>query len=374
MSQAAGVEGNTELLRRIALRLEQSPDGWLSFRDYMEMCLYEPGCGYYTSEREKLGRTGDFYTSSSLGGLLGECLAHYIDREMNQAEGPLHLVEWGGGSGRLARQVLEALQERNPALYDRLTYTGVETSPYHRRLQNEALQAHGTRIRIIPPEAWKPSSGQGRTLVFSNELPDAFPVHRVVYRPEGWMELGVRRRVVDGQLEEAERPVSGGELEHYITSERLPRREGQRFEAGLDALRWYRSLASKLAPQSLVVTIDYGDVREELHAAHRMNGTLLCYRHHAASDTPLIDAGEQDMTAHVNFSAWMETGERASLSTVTYQTQKQFLVEQGILGLLHDHDARDPFSETAKRNRAIRQLLLSDSMSELFKVLIQIKK
>jgi SAM-dependent MidA family methyltransferase len=373
MQQATSREGNPELLRRLELRLERSADGWLSFRDYMEMCLYEPACGYYTSDREKLGRSGDFYTSSSLGGLLGECLAGYIAGELEKTSGPLQLVEWGGGSGRLAVQVLGSLRKRGPELYGRVSYTGVEASPYHRRLQAQALHEHGECVSIVPPEVWEPGDPRQRLLLFSNELPDAFPVHRLVYRPEGWMELGV---VLDaeGRLVEAERPVSGADLQEYIAVERLPQRPGQRFEAGLDALRWYRSMAGRLAPQSLIVTIDYGDVREELHAAHRMEGTLLCYRHHVASDTPLRYPGEQDITAHVNFSALMEAGERASLQTVKYQTQKQFLVEQGLLELLQDHDARDPFSETAKRNRAIRQLLLSDSMSELFKVLVQTKK
>ncbi|WP_159883908.1 class I SAM-dependent methyltransferase [Paenibacillus puerhi] len=367
-------EENNGLLERILERLGESPDDFLSFRDYMEACLYDPEWGYYTSERPKIGHTGDFYTAASLGGLLGECLAAYISVQLKSFEGTLRLIEWGGGTGRLAAQVLDTIREKEPELYGRLRYTGVEASLYHRRLQAETLQEHKELIDIVAPESWSASGSLANTVLFSNELPDAFPVHRIVWRQEGWMELGVRWSPAVGKLVETERPLRGEELLRYIEAEQLPRRVDQRFEVNLDAVRWCREIAAKLASGSLMVTIDYGDVREELHASHRMEGTLLCYRGHVASDTPLEHAGEQDITSHVNFSAFMEAGEAKGMETVLYQTQKQFLVEQGILGLLQNHDASDPFSETAKRNRAIRQLLLSDSMSELFKVLVQRKK
>ncbi|SDC73427.1 SAM-dependent methyltransferase, MidA family [Paenibacillus sp. UNCCL117] len=362
------------LLERLRQRLDASAEGFLSFHDYMELCLYEPDYGYYTSGREKIGRSGDYYTAGALGGLLGECLAGYISKQLEAFDGPVRLVEWGGGTGRLADGVLNGIRTRDRQLYDRLRYTSVEASPYHRGLQAAALAEHRERVEIIGPEAWELAGKLENAVIFSNELPDAFPVHRVVYRQEGWMELGVRLHAAEGRFEEVERPVCDTEVMAYIERERLPRRLGQRFEVNLAALRWYRELASGLAPGSLIITIDYGDVRDELHASHRMEGTLICYRGHAASDTPLQHAGEQDITSHVNFSALMEAGQAAAMETVAYQTQKQFLVEQGILQLLQDHDASDPFSPAAKRNRAIRQLLLSDSMSELFKVLIQTKK
>lgn len=134
-----------------------------------------------------------------------------------------------------------------------------------------------------------------------------------------------------------------------------------------------KNVAAGLGERAELITIDYGDVREELYAPHRMNGTFLCYRKHQAYDLPLLYPGEQDMTSHVNFSTLIDAGRECGLNQFQLMTQKQFLVENGLLNRLQPHDAADPFSPAAKRNRAIRQLLISDQMSELFKVLIQKK-
>ncbi|MUG72576.1 class I SAM-dependent methyltransferase [Paenibacillus validus] len=366
----------TGLAGIIRNKIADSEGGWIPFRDFMEMALYDPKYGYYMKEQEKIGRSGDFYTASSVGALLGECVAHYtIGAAKSMDRGAaLQFVEWGGGDGRFARQFLDALKEADASVYRQVMYTSVEASPYHRRLQTEALASHAGRVQFITPESWMAGGTWTQAILFSNELPDAFPVHRLVRRAKGWMELGVRYDGDTCSFKETEQPVRNEELLRYIEAENLPEREGQRFEASLDSLRWYGQAARRLAPGCRVLTIDYGHTREELHAAHRMNGTLLCYRGHQASDTPLEHVGEQDITAHVNFSALMEAGEEAGLETVAYFTQKQFLVEHGILDGLQDHDARDPFSPAARRNRAIRQLLLSDRMSELFKVLIQQKR
>jgi SAM-dependent MidA family methyltransferase len=123
----------------------------------------------------------------------------------------------------------------------------------------------------------------------------------------------------------------------------------------------------------MIITIDYGDRSGELYAEHRMNGTLLCYRDHRAYDDPYAFPGEQDITSHVNFDACIRTGEQTGITDWTYKSQKQFLVDAGILDRLANTATLDPFSQAARNNRMIRQLLLSDGMSELFKVLVQYK-
>ena len=116
--------------------------------------------------------------------------------------------------------------------------------------------------------------------------------------------------------------------------------------------------------------MDYGHEAQELTAAHRMRGTLLCYKDHMAHDRPFMAPGEQDITAHVNFTACRLAAEQAGWQMIYYDTQKQFLIDQGVLQDLSSHDGLNPFSEAAKRNRSIRQLLLSDNMSETFKVMV----
>jgi SAM-dependent MidA family methyltransferase len=352
--------------------LKRRPHSSVTFCEYMEWCLYHPEFGYYTKERVKLGKEGDFYTSASLGGLMGETLASYVLAELGQNAGEVSLVEWGGGNGQMARDVLQELQRLDSAFYQRLHYISVETSPFHRRLQEEQLALHKEKVCWMSEEEFKKAGPWRSTLIYSNELPDAFPVHKAVYQGGAWQEIYVGWDEADGCLTERMEPLLEGPVAEYIHRYQLPEREGQQIEVNLAAEQWLHELSSSLE-QGTILTIDYGDVSEELYAAHRMKGTLLCYRRHQASDTPLLYPGEQDMTTHVHFSALIRAGEEGGMTSQRLLTQKQFLLENGLLDKLQGHDARDPFSAAAKRNRAIRQLLLSDSMSELFKVLIQKK-
>jgi SAM-dependent MidA family methyltransferase len=143
--------------------------------------------------------------------------------------------------------------------------------------------------------------------------------------------------------------------------------EGQTAEVALDGQAWLAGLLGRLG-QGLVVVVDYGDESVELVSSHRMDGTLVCYRNHLASFDPYEDPGEQDLTAHVNFTSLRRVALEAGWRESWYGTQKRFLVEAGLLERLIPHADADPFHPAARRNRAIRQLLLSDNMSELFKV------
>lgn len=368
-------QGNAGLVRWLREKIDESGRQAISFRDYMAYCLYHPTWGYYTAERPKLGKEGDFYTSAALGSLMGEMIAAWIVGTVADAPegGPLTLIEWGGGGGKLAADVLDALQAKEPALYARLRFIAVELSPYHRRLQQERLAAHAALAEWLTEEEWRSRGPWRRAVVWSNELLDAFPVQRLVYdEAAGWQEVYVGWDEAAARFAERLLPLSDAQTLAYIASEGLPTRGGQRFEVNLAAPRWMKEVAARLQ-SGWLLTIDYGDVGRELYASHRMAGTLLCYRGHRAADRPLDFPGEQDMTAHVNFSALMRAGDEAGLTLVQWTTQKQFLLEQGLLGQLQNHSGADPFSAAARRNRAIRQLLLSDGMSELFKVLIHKK-
>jgi SAM-dependent MidA family methyltransferase len=185
------------------------------------------------------------------------------------------------------------------------------------------------------------------------------------------MELHVGWNDAQG-FAELESPCRNNELFEYLQAGGIKLRDGQTAEINLEAPEWVRRRLEQLeAGAGMLLTIDYGDIAKELFAEHRMNGTLICYRRHVAVDEPYRNAGEQDMTAHVDFSACLRAGEHAGASRAKLMTQREFLVEAGILGLLQEHRSPDPFGQEARSNRAIRQLLLSDQMSELFKVLIQ---
>ncbi|MFD2672338.1 class I SAM-dependent methyltransferase [Marinicrinis sediminis] len=355
---------------------------FIPFRDYMQTCLYHPEFGYYMKPQQKLGKTGDFYTSVSLGNLMAGCMLAHMRRMIDQyADGDvqIELVEWGGGEGKLAADMLDDLQLQDPALYARTRFVSIEYSPHHRKVQQNALQAHLNKTSWMTASAWTKEAEQdpGRfRILYANECLDAFPVHRVVYEQDGWKEIHVRQRE-DESWEEARMPLSREELHGYLQHAVIDRgiipAPGQQLEVHLDGLKALDELVKPLA-NGMVLLIDYGDVAEELYSEHRMNGTFMCYKDHVAFDDPYRYPGTCDMTAHVNFSSCLDVLNHAGFQTAELQTQKAYLVENGLLEQLSEHQHTDPFHPDAKRNRAIRQLLWSDQMSELFKVLTAIRQ
>lgn len=361
------------LIRRIRDKIAAAPCEAITFRDFMDMCLYDPQDGYYMRDAAKIGKEGDFYTSVHIGGIFGEVLGRFAIRQLREYEGPVHFVEWGGGTGKLAAIVMNTIRQTDAGLYERLTFTMVESSGYHQSLQQEALAAHAGKVRFVQPSEWQRVTLTEPAVVFANELLDAFAVHRIRRTKEGIREIYV---AWDGQKEafkEMLLPLSDGRLADYLEKYGISLRPGQTAEINLAAENWLRREAGRLT-EGMLLLVDYGDTAEELYGPHRMNGTLMCYRRHAAHDNPYVHIGEQDMTAHVNFTSCLRVGEESGLTDGRLLTQKRFLLENGIMELLAGHESTDPFSPEARRNRAIRQLLVSDQMSELFKVCMLSKK
>lgn len=368
--------GHPALIEWIHQQIGEHTDEVITFHDFMAECLYHPEFGYYNTVRPKVGKEGDFYTSSSIGSLMGEMLANYVlsliatwKRNPDQS---INIVEWGAGTGRLAADLLDEVKRMKPDLYERISYTVIEKSSYHRLLQQEILQRHGKKVTCRSEREWLNEGPYSDVIVISNELLDALPVHKLIYTDQGWREIGIGWIDVTSTFEERIMLVHDKQIHQYLFDYIQVPVMNQIVEVNLEAALWIKKVAHQINTGYLI-TIDYGDVATEIHAKHRMNGTLLCYHQHQASDEPLLRVGEQDMTSHVNFTACQDVGNEVGLSTLLYCTQKQFLMEAGIVAKLQDHAFTDPFHPVVKRNRAIRQLLLSDQMSELFKVLVQTK-
>jgi SAM-dependent MidA family methyltransferase len=304
----------------------------------------------------------------------------------------------------LACHILDEIQRLNRPAYESLSYIMVEKSEFHRKLQRERLTPHRDRVMWVqlPPQGVRGKrvglnvqdvqdvkrrldgrygraelNGEDEfsanfTVVLANELLDAFPVYLVRHERDGLKEIRVGWDKSAEQFVERVAPLREPTVLHWLNDEQVDLQVGQTAEVNLEAGVWIRERVNQVR-NGMIVTIDYGDRSSELYAEHRMNGTLLCYKDHRAYADPYAFPGEQDMTAHVNFDACIRAGEQAGVSRWTYATQKQFLVDAGILDRLTDTVIRDPFSEAARNNRMIRQLLLSDGMSELFKVLVQYK-
>jgi SAM-dependent MidA family methyltransferase len=358
-----------ELVRIISDEIASSPDRAIPFRRYMELCLYHPRWGYYRREGTKIGKEGDFYTSSHVGDLFGRVMSDVFE-EMRRFFLPhprWMLVEVGAGDGRLMEQMIKGLEEKGIGR-DELMCCLVETSPYHRRLQERRLEGAPYPLRWAGRLSDLP--GGMPAVVVSNELLDAFPVHRIRRREGVLREIYVTMR--DGRFLETDGPLSTGALEDYVHRFGLRLEEGEQAEVNLDARDWMRELGQWLE-KGFVITVDYGGETTEVAGSGRPQGTLRCFSRHRVHGNPYRAPGEEDLTSDVNFEALRAWGEEAGLKTLLYTTQGDWLVRSGILDYLEDHQNPDPFSEVARRNRAVRQLILPGGMGDLFKVLIQWK-
>jgi len=369
-------EIKVSLLQIIKQQIEAQPEQSISFYDYMHLALYHPDKGYYSRSKNKIGKSGDFYTSVSVGSIFGEVLANgfaeMIEEQLNHQ--PCYLVEFGGGTGDLILHILNEWKRNFPHLVDKVNVILIERSPFHRQLQREKLD--GFDVQWF--ETWEDAVKQFGSIsgvVYSNELIDAFPVYLLEFHNGEWLEVRVSWDAETEQLVESLREISSPDLLDYIQHEEsdIPKINGYRIEVNLDAKKWLTNVSTGLN-QGYMVTIDYGYKREDLYLPQRKSGTLLCYHQHIASNNPLEDPGEKDITSHIHFSLLMEKGEELGLSNLGLFTQRQYLMNGGILNKLQEHQETNPLhGANSKRNRAIRQLIMPGGMGDTFKVLVQAK-
>jgi SAM-dependent MidA family methyltransferase len=364
------ISGNQILIGKIIQKIKS--EGPIPFKVFMEMVLYDPEAGYYPSSREKIGPGGDFYTSPevhpSFGRLIANQLAEMAELILKDHD-HFDWVEAGPGTGNLALHILKRLQEACSEVYTRMTYYMVEPSSGLIQRQKElfkAFPALSQKIRWVTSLEELPSL-QGA--IFSNELLDSFPVHRVTWK-RGLQEIFV---AYDGdQFIEILKPPSDPEIENYFKMSPVSWIEGQEGEVNLNAVLWIREAGRKLK-KGFVITIDYGDLYEELYSVKRKKGTFLCYRNHKTNDNPYEWIGEQDMTSHVNFSALQKFGVEEDLSPLGYLEQSHFLIG---LGMIEEIDQYFQTVKDASRDptfQAMKHLIHPEGLGPIFKVLIQQK-
>jgi len=338
--------------------------GPIPFSRYMELCLYESELGYYARSKEQFGKAGDFYTSSDVHAVFGRLMARQFEemwRVLGSAE-RIEIVELGPGRGLFARDVLDWSQQKFPDFFRALHYTVVETSAALRKKLETTLSdyiAAGKAVVVANLANYVPAEN---AIVFANEFFDVLPVE--VLNNHGAMRVGWEA----GRFVESFVSASAVEME-YLDRYSIHPEEGERVEAGLEAQRWMQTIARSV-PRRFVVIVDYGYRREELLAG-RHRGTVMCYRQHSASDNPYEAPGEQDITAHVNFTALRAAGEQAGLECLGLVTQAQFLMGIGEETQFSDafEDTRLP-QERAKRALQLKHLATPAGMGETFQVLV----
>lgn len=357
---------NTIIASRIAVR------GRITFAEFMEACLYEPGLGYYTSAGRKVGAEGDFYTSITVHAAFGRVIAREIARMWRcmGSPGTFTLVECGAGNGRLACDILDFLAEREQELYNCLNLVLVEREPTLETAQAGQLAAHATRVAWLSPDLFYSGTFTFSGCLYSNELIDALPVHRVVMTPDGLQEIYVILR--DGELAEEAGSLSTPAIADYLQRLDIQLHPGQQAEINLSALEWL-ACASRALEQGFILTIDYGFAAAELFAADRKRGTLLCYHRHQIEENPYIRLGQQDITSHVDFTTLMRSGEELGLQTVWFGEQYRFLLSVGIVEEMEAIEHSNLSAEEKLRLRlTLKKLILPEGgMGDTFRMLIQ---
>lgn len=379
------------------IRAEIAQCGAISFARFMELALYCPDCGYYEKENDTIGRRGDFYTGVSVGSLFGKLLAFQFagwlaELGTGKSEGgatAFQIVEAGAHDGRLAGDILAWLQERRPQLLETIEYWIVEPSARRQQRQKETLQNFAKKVRWFEnframadapsnPETTSHSALRSPQLVdvhgiiFSNELLDSMPVRRLGWdaTQRSWFEWGVT--VKEGQLVWARLPKTIHDSPFTIHTPPellavLP--DGFTVEVCPTAEAWWRDAANALHGGKLL-TIDYGLNAEEFLTPERKNGTLRGYHRHRLSDDVLADPGEQDITAHVNFTALQSAGEIVGLRTEGIQTQARFLTDIARRAW-YDGSGFGPW--TANHSRQFQTLTHPEHLGRAFRVLVQAK-
>jgi SAM-dependent MidA family methyltransferase len=336
-------------------------EGPISFYEFMELALYHPLMGYYTSCNERIGVQGDYYTSPVLSSLFGQMLGRQLDEMWCLLEQQsFTIVEYGAGTGLLCKHILDYLKN-NKAFYNKLVYCIVEKSAAMRKKQEEILGDKVTWLNSITDIP--PITG----CILSNELIDNFSVHRVKMKEE-LMEIFVD---YDNGFIERLFPA-GNELTNYLSQLQVVLPNGFRTEINLEAIRWISEIAKSIQ-RGFVLTIDYGYSSSDLYNFRRSSGTLMCYYKHRTNACPYQNIGSQDITAHVNFSALSHWGMQNGLKYGGFTNQALFLQGLGLAGYISEMEKAGYINpQSIKEYATLIRTLLMDMGSKL-KVLLQHK-
>jgi SAM-dependent MidA family methyltransferase len=340
----------------------------------MELCLYHPSEGYYSRSADQFGKAGDFYTSSDVHAVFGRFLARQFEEMWQAVDGPprLEILELGPGRGLFARDVLDWSQKKFPEFSGALTYTLQESSPALRAKLQETMSDHlesgRATIAEIPIEGdqtfaiHRACPHETPLIVFANEFFDALPVE--ILSAQGKLCLALE----NNRMSEIWQSPSAEELE-FLDRHSVHPEPGERVEVPLAAQRWMAAIAGAVEC-GFLLAVDYGYTRSE-QLAGRHRGTLMAYRQHSTSANPYQAPGEQDLTAHVNFTALAAAAEQSGMRAEKLVTQSQFL-----MGIGEKTEFADAFEgcalprERAKVALQLKHLVAPAGMGESFQVLV----
>jgi SAM-dependent MidA family methyltransferase len=358
-----------------SLRARIKLEGPITFYDWMKSALYDSHEGYYRrADRSRWGREGDYRTSPERSPLFAATFARYFAGLHEKLGRPAAwtILEAGAGEGRFTEGLLQTLQKFFPEVFAATSCVVDEVSSVSRVQAEERLRPFADRVQFSSLDEVVIDAG----VVFSNELLDAFPVHRIVLHGGEFKEFYV---TVDENgnfawLVQALSPVLSSRLEGYLTEVGGLPVEGQVIEVSLEIEAWLRRVAARMR-SGYVVTVDYGVLAEDLYSlgANR-DGTLRGFRRHQFVADLLAQPGEHDLTTTVNWSFVKAVGARVGLEFVELSRQDQFLLANGFLEQL-EIESRQAEDDGARLqlSSGAREMILPDGMAASFQVLVQRK-
>jgi SAM-dependent MidA family methyltransferase len=344
----------------------------ITFKDFMEIALYDTEYGYYSKGRRKIGKEGDFYTSSFVHPVFAQVFASFFYTQSKMNDIKPTICEIGGGDGRFAKAVLDEWSERYPESYEQLRYIIIEKSPYHQEEIRSKLKDHACYSLYSDLHAAKLEYPLMEGIIFSNELLDALPVHLVEKKDDSLFEVFV---TLDDQNQFTEKlvPCVNDEIHNWLEFYGVPLGNGQRFEIPLSMMNWIEEISNWLN-KGLLVTIDYGYKHEDWCKREHRDGSIRGYFKHQLVRDPLKHPGEMDLTTHIHIDPFIQHGKKHDLACLYENIQLEFLLAAGILSFLQDHFDPNPFSEISRMNRAIRTFITPGGISSSFHVIIQGKR
>lgn len=346
------------LIQTLRTQLEKQQE--MPFVEFMQMALYAPGEGYYSSGLTKLGKQGDFITAPELTPLFGKTLANQCQQILHLLDQPV-LFEFGAGTGILCVDVLKQLEGLKSVPE---AYYILELSADLRYRQQQLIKESIPHLadRVIWLERWpeKPFNG----VILANEVLDAMPINRFMLNDTEIMESYIALDE-NAELTEQFKPCQNQRLSNYIRQNVPQQSSAYLSEANLFIEDWLVNIYQMLN-QGAVLLIDYGFPRHEYYHPDRNQGTLMCHYQHRAHSNPLLHPGEQDITAHVDFTHVAEAGQQAGFHVAGYTNQASFLLANGLLSFLNDLDDE---TKLFRAKQAVKQLTHPSEMGELFKVI-----
>ena len=332
------------------------------FVDFMQQALYAPTWGYYTRAQSPLGASGDFITAPELTPLFGYTLAKQCAPILAHLDQPI-LFEFGAGSGRLCIDILTHLEQLNclPEAYHILEVSGALQYRQQQAIQTE-IPHLASRVHwhtSLPEQAFE-------GVILANEVLDAMPVHRFLKTEKGLFESNIIQQ--EEKLVETFEPCTNQTLTQHVARVLKHATVPYLSEANLFIDGWIQACHG-LLKRGVMFILDYGFPEHEYYHPDRHEGTLMCHYQHRTHSNPLMHPGEEDITAHVDFTHVADAALNAGFHVAGYTNQASFLLANGLLSLLESETNQDDMKAQIKAQQAVKQLVQPSEMGELFKVI-----